>query len=1782
MEDSEVDSKSLQKTRSSYSSHLSRKANEIKVALRISTTTVEDIDNLLMSFKEIFDKFADAHERYREQLDTDDDNDQAYFDSRMEQFDLVLEKIDDWKRNVLEPSTTTAKSSDGVSKEEFVLSMKMMTNTIAEGFSLPKVEFSTFDGDPTKFLNFMCEFESTVEQVTKDESKRLSLLLSHCKNDARDAIDCCQFVKDGLAKAKAILKERFGQPYIISSAYIKALTDGPILKIHQRDCLLKLASKMENCELLMLEIGHLSELNASYNLHKIVERLPHQFKTSWLEHVGMLRDRGIDIKFRHLTEFVSKKVKYMNDPLFGDILSNERQRFNTTDTKIQHTYPKKSTLCITQQNTSTHQNKGTKKCVNCQSNNHFVQDCTNFHDKNPSERFLVVRNSGICMNCFIPGHRAAMCRKGRMCQVSTCKCSSKKHHTLLHDMFDKPVKTDTVQQILYNENASTTNPSDSIIHEVSNSSHSGDVNVSSKADQLENARTSDSFFPIVMVKIIGPNGKQICTNALLDAAADINICSEDLITSLDLETEMETLTIAGVGRSDEYNAKRCSLQVCNIEDDTDIFTLNDVWSVQNFNIAKGHIPSKQDLHRWYHLRDIRYLGNPDCKIQLLIGACTPQVFVNSEYRVGKNDDPIASKGPLGWTILGPKTEKNKHVYVHLTQNCKRNLNDEICKLWDIDSLGMKYNDEVELSQNDKKMIKIMNDSVKVTADNHYELGLPWRNSLPTLPDNRHIAVTRLLALKRRFQRDKDFYMKYLNVVNSYLEKGYASKINLENVDNESPIWYLPHHGVDQPHKQNVRVVFDCSATCNGESINTNLLSGPDLTNNLVKVLLNFRLNSLAISGDIEAMFHQVYVSPKDTNSLRFLWWDGGDIETDIQEYKMNVHAFGLTSSPACANYALKKTADDNKELYPQEVIDSIKNNFYVDDFVKSVETVNEAKEMIQNVKSALHSRGFNLTKFFCNDLSVINNIPENDRHKGIADLDSKDTEFPILRILGVRWDPNHDAIVFEQDVKSKPITKRGLLSKLSSIYDPLGFLSPAILPAKLLFQKLCIENVGWDERLNHDDEQTFLNWISHISQIENVKVSRCYKPKWFGKVKYVELHTFSDASEYGYGCVSYIRQVNDNDAISCNIVFSKSKLCPPKRLSIPRLELQAALISARITKFLITQIDLKFDAVYLWTDSTSVLQFLRNDSRKFKPFVGNRISEILDHTTLQQWHFVSSTINPADTASRGSSINMLINSRWLYGPAFLWEDKNKWPKPIFFPAMTDDKEQKKGADIHINSRIAATESKKDSAPLNRFINHFSSWNKLLIATVWILKYKLFLLKSTTPSKEISIDDLRKAEAFLISYIQKTEFTEYEQLISKHFLSKSSRLRSLRPFVKNDIMHVGGRLSHVDWLDTWNKHPIILPKGHFANLLIRHCHSAYGHVGIEHVLALLREKYWIIQGKSSIKNIIRKCITCQRYNKSTSKQLMSDLPIDRVMPNLQAFTITGVDFFGPMYVKIGRARAKRYGCIFTCFNSRATHLELCNDLSAHSFLQAFRRFVNRRGTPEKIYSDNGTNFIASEKELNREIKNWNKKHVEDYMKLKKIEWHFNPPGASHMGGVWERIIREIKRILKKTILEQVLSEEDLRTLLTEIENILNSRPLTPVSSDISDCNPLTPAHALFLNPPIVLPPSLLSNEDYPHKRWKQIQYLSHVFWKKWIKQYLPLLQKRNKWLRKNPNFQVGDLVLITDENLSRGKWPLARVTKVNTGRDGLVRSAHLKSRRGLLVRPITKLIHLELS
>jgi hypothetical protein len=401
---------------------------------------------------------------------------------------------------------------------------------------------------------------------------------------------------------------------------------------------------------------------------------------------------------------------------------------------------------------------------------------------------------------------------------------------------------------------------------------------------------------------------------------------------------------------------------------------------------------------------------------------------------------------------------------------------------------------------------------------------------------------------------------------------------------------------------------------------------------------------------------------------------------------------------------------------------------------------------------------------------------------------------------------------------------------------------------------------------------------------------------------------------------------------------------------------------------------------------------------------------------------------------------------------------------------------------------------------------------------------------------------------------------------------------------NGLLRVRGRLSDSS-LPFESKHPVLLPRRHFiTQLIIRDAHARLGHAGRGHVLSALRAKFWVIAGNAAVRAVITSCVRCRRFRRPVQEQKMANLPSCRIDASLPPFSYVAVDYFGPFLVKDGRKELKRYGVVSTCMVSRAVHLEVAKSLETNMFINAMRRFVARRGNIVELWSDNGTNFVGAHNELKRALQEMNQNSLEVWSANHGFQWHFNPPSASHMGGVWERVIRSVRNVFNGLFSERMprVSDDEFHTLLCEVENVVNTRPLTTVSSDAHDLEPLTPAHLLMLKPKFTStlpPPGVFTEPDlYSRRRWRRVQYLLSLFWSRWKKEYMSLLQSRMKWNVPQRDVQVGDVVLMKEET-SRNCWPLALVQKVSVGRDNRVRVVWLKTAQSVndLCRPVSKIV-----
>ena len=1662
--------------------------------------------------------------------------------------------------------------------ESFLATIATTIERISADQGLPPLQVLKFDGSPERYPLFRQRFHQMVESKALDEQTKMARLLQFLEGPALRAVQRYEALPGGLTKALEVLQSRFGQPFKIVRACVDTLTKGPPIASQDKDGLQRYADMAQVMYDTLGSMNCLGEMNTD-NLEKVILRLPKWLQDKFREHLKKLQRQGRIIPtFKDIVEFLNDRADLANHPFFttsSEVKSHKRiedrdkSHLRHLTTLTTSTSREASRLAI---------NKDTKasNCPLCVQY-HPLYRCVVFKSKPVEERRALVNRKRICFNCInSTEHTASSCKSQMRCRVPGC---GRSHHTLLH--LSGPSRE--------NADHHTNNTEVTVIPTMPTVLPSDQDAPSSTCATATLAESSEIYLQIMPLKIIANDGRYTTTYGLIDSGSDVTMIDPSLVDQLGIQGEDGQLLLSTVSQRDKQeNGVKVDFKIAPVDDQhSHQITVRNAWAVRDLTIPLKHVTARKKMEQWLHLCQVPFPEVQRKKVSILIGTNIQEAFIPLEVRKGSPNEPFAIRSCLGWSILGGSgsVDGRRQFNLHHASSEDVSLNRQLEEFWRIESHGTVKEAFGPMSVEDRKALKIIENTIS-KVDGHYQMGLLWRREVPYLPFNRALAEGRLQALKRRFNRDPGLEEKYRSVIDDYVTKGYARQLNEEEASKRSKItWYLPHHPVLNVNKPNkVRVVFDAAAKFDGTSLNDRLYHGPDLTNNLVGVLIRFREEETAFTADVEAMFRQVKVLPEDADALRFLWWDASS-NLPPKEYQMLVHIFGATSSPCCANKALRQTADDNKGRYSPEVIKTVHRNFYVDDVLKSAPTTKKAIWLVDQLTRLLSEGGFHLTKFTSNSRQVLKALPQEERANPSINLDL--SQLPISRALGLHWDAASDTLQFKVVPSNKPPTKRGILSTVSSLFDPLGFLGPFLLPVKVILQELWRMDVQWDDPIPEPLLTQWNGWVESLPLVANIKIPRCFKS--FSSTRVitdVQMHYFSDASNKGYAAVGYLRLVDDTGKVHCAFVMGKTRNSPLKQWSIPRLELQSAVVATRLHLLIRDELDIPLQGVTFWTDSLTTLQYITNEKRRFKPFVANRVNEIHEASTPQQWRHVPTSLNPADDGSRGMKLHDLDpNCRWLSGPSFLLKPKEHWPVRRIGNIPDDDSEVQVERTVMVIDR---------GSSLDLLLRRYSSWPRLLTLVAWLLRFVNHVQNKGTSTERggISLSEIRCSSKKIVQLVQRQAFAEeIDSLVEGRPVKCQSKLATLLPVLVEGTVRVGGRIRHAP-IAFEAAHPMILPKDHpVSTLIVRYYHEILGHAGREHVLSFIRQHFWIIQARSLVRHVLRRCIDCRKRNEVPMTQLMADLPKERLTPYDRPFTYTGVDFFGPFYVKRGRSSEKVYGCFFTCLTSRAVHIEDVSSLESDAFIQALRRFISNCGCPKEIWSDNGTNFVGADKEIRNSIRQWNqddlnKQLIKDGINCSlcpMFQWKFQPPAASHMNGVWERLIRSVRKTMKAILgnPDALVGLETLRTVFAEVVTILNSRPLTPSSDDPGDPEPLTPNHLLLQQENLALPPGLFVREDlYRRKQWRRAQFLADCFWKRWLREYVPALQQRQKWVREKGNLKVNDLVMLVDENSPRGRWLLGRVMKIFPGHDQRVRVGEVKTKNSTLVRPISKLVLLE--
>lgn len=1603
-------------------------------------------------------------------------------------------------------------------------------------------DLPSFSGQPDDWPVFISCFEMGTRECGFSNAENLIRLQRSLKGPALEAVKSRLLLPNAVPRVIETLRMLYGRPDVLINSLLCKIRNTPSPKEGRLDSLINYCMAVQNYCDHLVAAGQEDHLSNPSLLQELVGKLPADIKLKWVDYkdaagvmdLGTFGDFMADIMRK-----ASEVTVYCPGISSSSKAEEARTRSSGQPTKGYYHHDSEDL-----DETKDIQRPNAKQCVICDKSGHMVEQCVKFDRFSPDERWKAVRLHDLCRSC-LKNHAPWPCRRPKECSVSGCRI---RHHPLLHY------------------------PSNNLRPTISSSQNHHSVG----------HKVIYRIIPVTVYGISDP----VHTYALLDEGSEVTMIERSLADQLGLKGISDPLHLRWTG---DVTRVESGSRVMNLaisgRGKAKHHELINARTVEKLELPVQSIKLRELVEAYPHLHGLPVEDYENARPLLLIGLENLYLAAPLKVREGPRGHPIATKTRLGWCIYGGQTSfqiELAHRAFHVKRTTKdQELHDLVKQYFLMDSLGITSTNVPLESVEDKRARSLLSSTTR-RIPGGFETGILWKHDNVCFPNNYPMALNRWRSLERKINKDAKLATRVAEQISSYLEKGYARRATAEELAeaDQDKIWFLPLGLVINPKKPDkLRLIWDAAAEVRGTSFNTMVLKGPDLLTPLPEVMYRFRSRRYAIAGDIKEMYHRFKIRPEDQLAQLFLYREEPNEEPTI--FVMCSATFGSACSPCSAHYIKNLNAMDYQAEYPNAVEAIIKGH-YVDDFLDSRDTIEEVVQLAEDVKFVHRQGGFEIRNFVSNSAEVRARLGESEA-ASIKEWGPDNNE-DVQSILGLRWLPHVDKFTFSApmlppallDGSIRP-TKRQVLRVVMSLYDPLGFLAAFVIHGKMIIQALWRYKCEWDDQIDDSSYSDWKRWIVFFPKLPEVKIPRAYfGAAALGQCQSLQLHAFMDASDTAFACVVYLRYIDDGKP-KCSLMGGKSKVAPVKVMSIPRLELQAAVLGTRLMQSILQSHQIQIPQRFMWTDSTTVLHWIHSDTRKYRPFVAFRIGEILEKTEPYEWRYVPSSENVADEATKwGHGPCFDPQSRWFQGPAFLCRAEEFWPKQSW-----------KGVEIVTELRSVHTHRLQTPEEEIIDVRRFSKWERLLRTLAYVFKFASQSRKHSESTK-LSIDQefLLKSEIALWKMVQSEAYPNEVAVLQSHHNQKpsgavsiSSVLYKLSPMVDKDgVIRMDGRIGTAPNVPTEAKYPVILAANHPVTILfVDYYHRKFNHQNRESVVNELRQKIYVAGLRNLVKKVSSRCQWCRVHTATPSPPKMGPLPRARLEAFQRPFTCIGLDYCGPMYVKVGRSQAKRWIAVFTCLSTRAIHLEVAHSLSSVSCKMCFRRFIARRGAPAEVYSDNGTNFRGAANELQAQLQTIHNDCAESFTNT-NTRWKFHPPAAPHMGGVWERLVRSIKTALASFVsMPHLPDDETFETVILEIEGMINSRPLTYIPLDFPNQEALTPNHFLLGDSngvrqppkePVVSGACLRSS-------WDLARRMLDGFWQRWLREYLPTIARRTKWFKDTKPIEVGDLVFLADE-LKRNSWVRGKVIEVIPGRDGVSRQAKVDTMFGVFRRATAKL------
>ena len=1281
----------------------------------------------------------------------------------------------------------------------------------------------------------------------------------------------------------------------------------------------------------------------------------------------------------------------------------------------------------------------------------------------------------LCYNCGQAGHRASNCHGG-----SCYRCKGK-HHTSLCEGKNEAILTGYTS-------AGATLPA------------------------------------IIPVNIQG-----VTLWAYLDTGSGRNFISQDALMKLKLSPSYhETRHIVTVNGTKKQSLPVFKTEMVSLDGKAkERIEVTGVTKMPNFTTIKR--PDMNQLKQQFdHTRDKKFYmqRNHEYPIHLIIGDNTFCRIKTHEMCKGKPGEPLVEGTTFGWIIHGGDLPNDECMFC-------RDVSD-YQKLYSLDVLGVEDRGE----DDEWDVYTEFNEAISRNEEGRYQVGIPWIPGARLTDTNEMQSRRRLKSVNKKINHDPGLKAEYQKIISDQLDKGIIEKVPDE--PDGSHVFYMPHKPVvkSAATTTKVRMVFDASAKPNplARSINECMYKGPSLQPLLWDILIRARMTPNLLLGDIKQAFLQVGLKPEDRDAFRFLFelLDGTE-----EKFRFTRIPFGAEASPFLLGATLQYHYNNQAEGSHSDTLLTLKENTYVDNLMKTGDSVQELEEFKHEAKAILDEAKFPVHKWESN----------------VQSLESDDMPNPG-KILGLTWHKHDDELEIQipQRDTTKPTTKKSILSHLAGIYDPLGIVSPTVVEGKHIYREACDENRKWDSEVSSGLAKDWLKWTR---QLRNIRIPRSVI-QGCKKVEAIHLHLFADASNMACSAVSVAVIEHDTGKVK-GLLTSKSRISK-RNTSIARLELVSGQMAANLARNLANALKrLPVKAITVWMDSLVALYWISSPGRAWKVFVANRVKKIAELTEEIgiRWKYVPSEKNVADVGSRGATLNQMENKEWYTGPEWLLNEQDWPPQPELLrtTSVTDEEKPVK--------EVVGFTNEEPPDEWELLLKRRPYWNTLRV-TSWALRFV-----RNSRSKKAGVEKIKgPLTTEEIMRARNVWIRKVQQQIPEDRESSGWRLE------KDDeikILRCVGRIRGYS--------PIYLEQGLLVGKLIRHVHEQMLHLGTASTMGAIRETWWIPRLRSLVKKTINECHTCKAFStKPYGKPNTSPLPQFRTEES-KPFETTGVDFAGPLARRDDKNKeAKASILIFTCSVTRAVHLEVTKTQTAEEFQVKLNAFITRKTRPRRIVSDNASVFKTTAQWIKRIRKN---EELQNFLAQQEIIWQFNLSKSPWWGGMYERIIKELKKTLYKTLGRTHLTFEQLCVVVMDIERHLNNRPLTYVESEGGEPRVLTPNSIIWGEDAHIFE-ECDQEESGVSKVKRRLEVARQHAWSRWKREYVHSLMESHRVVKGDGKLpEVGEIVLVVGEEKNRGFWKKGKVLRHIVGKDGVMRGVVLLHKNHKIERPIQLVCPLEI-